>query len=319
MSFRKPAENKIGGKFLAIGLPASGKSYFGLTFLNSACIDSECGLAFYENKNIEINGKKYNNIKLIDTTANLDDLEEAINSIIEGDLEGIDTLVIDSETKFYVSMDIGATEVEEKKARQKNKEVDTRAKWGRVKQISVKLQQAKISASAKGINIVSVAQAKELIDDKTGKLLGYAPEAHKSLPFDYDVVLRFYTEKDTKTDGYRYFAEVDKDRTGITKKGQIIENCTYDIWKNALDIRVGEGLKDTNYSKDLKSSINSTLGEAELQEELGAEALVLIKAFDKNKSSELREKMKELEIELKDLKVTPTNSLKELLKFLKSE
>ena len=317
MGFRKPRKVKIGGKFLAIGATNVGKSQFGLTFPKIGAIDSETGLAFYEDTDIEIGGKKYNNLELVDTTSDLDDLEEALDAILDGEYDNLETLLVDSETKFYITMDIGATEVEEKKAKQKGKEVDTRAKWARVKNINMKFQQAKISASAKGIHIVSIAQAKEIIDDNTKKVIGYQPETHKSLPFDYDVILRFYTEEDKN--GKRYFAVVLKDRTNVTKDGQIIENCTYDIWKDYFDKRNGLETSGANYSKDLKSSINSTLGEAELQEELGAEALVLIKAFDKTKSSELREKMKELEIELKDLKVTPTNSLKELLKFLKSE
>ena len=316
MAWRKPKENKIGGKFFAIGLPASGKSYFGLTFPNSACVDSECGLAFYEGKDIEIAGKKYNNVKLIDTTASLDDLEEALDSIIEGDLDGIDTLVIDSETKFYVAMDIGATEVEEKRAKVKSKEVDTRAKWGRVKQISTKLQQAKISASAKGVNIVSVAQAKEVKDDKTDKVIGYAPETHKSLPFDYDVVLRFFTEKDSKTGEFRYYAEVEKDRTGVTKKGQIIENCTYDLWKEALEGRTGDDFKTTNYSKDLKDSVNSTMAEAELQDELSKTLMDKIKKAGSENSEAIRNKIKELNINIKDLANQPVEDLKTLDRFL---
>lgn len=314
MAFRKPQENKIGGKFFVIGLPASGKSLFALTFPNSACIDSECGLAFYEGKDIEIGGKTYNNVKLIDTTSDLEDLEEALDSIIEGELDGIDTLVIDSETKFYISMDIGATEVEEKRAKVKSKEVDTRAKWGRVKAESTKLQQAKISASAKGIHIVSVAQAKEVKDEKD-KLIGYAPETHKALPYDYDVVLRFYSEKDAKGE-FRYFAEVEKDRTGVTKKGQIIENCTYDIWKDTLEGRTGNGLKDTNYSADIKSSTNSMMAEAELQEQLSKEIIEKIKSAGKENSAKIREKINALGLDIKDLSNQSVEDLKTLDKFL---
>ena len=315
MAFRKPAVNKVGGKFFVLGLPACGKSYFGLTFPNSACIDSETGLAFYENEDVEINGKKYNNIKLIDTTANLDDLEQNLDSIIEGELDGIETLVIDSETKFYNSMDIGATEVEERKAKAKNKEVDTRAKWGRVKSINVKFQQAKISASAKGMHVVSVAQAKEVTSEDGKRVIGYAPETHKSLPFDYDVVLRFYKEKNAKTGEIEYFAEVEKDRTGVTKDGQKIKNCTFDIWKDYFDKRNGLKTTGANFSKDLTDSVNSVLCDSELQEELATEIVSKMKVMDKSKAPELRELMKTLEVELKDLKFAPIKSLRAINSF----
>lgn len=320
--FRKPKLNKIGGKFFVMGLEGTGKSFFGLTFPNSACIDSECGLSFYEGKEIQIAGKKYNNMRLVDTTASLDDLEEALDSIIEGELEGIDTLVIDSETKFYVSMDIGASEVEERKAKNKGTEVDTRAKWGRVKNISTKLQQAKISASAKGVNIVSVAQAKAIVEQdkktKVEKIIGYAPDTHKALPFDYDVILRFYTEKQENGD-FKYFAEVLKDRTEVTKKGQIIEDCTYDIWKDCLENRTGEDLKSTNYSKDMKESVKSIMDEAELQEELAKNAIEKIKKLSSDNaenSSKIREKIKELKLDLKELQNQDVKSLKDLDNFL---
>ena len=56
MAFRKPAKTKIGGKFLTYGFTGEGKSYFGLTFPKIGAIDSETGLAFYEDTDIEING-----------------------------------------------------------------------------------------------------------------------------------------------------------------------------------------------------------------------------------------------------------------------
>lgn len=315
MAFRKPATKKIGGKFFVIGLPASGKSYFGLTFPNSGAIDSETGLAFYEGVDIEINDKKYNNLKLVDTTANLDDLEQNLDSIISGEID-IETLIIDSETKFYNTMDIACGEVEDKKAKQKGREVDTRAKWGRVKQINVKLQQAKISASSKGIHIVSVAQAKEVLEEKTNRLLGYAPETHKSLPFDYDVCLRFFTKKDLKTGNIIHCAEVTKDRTNVTKIGQIIENCTFDVWKDYFDKRNGLELSGSDFSKDLKKSINSTLSEAELQEELAKEILEKIKSAGKTNSAKVLDKVKELELDMKALDSNPVESLKAMREYL---
>jgi hypothetical protein len=314
MAFRKPKKNKIGGKFLVMGFEGSGKSYFGLTFPNSACVDSECGLAFYEDEDVVIGGKSYNNMKEINTTANLDELEESLDSIIEGDMEGIDTLVIDSETKFYISMDIASSEVEEKKAKQKGKEVDTRAKWGRVKQISAKLQQAKISASAKGVNVVSVAQAKEIKEEKTDKVIGYKPDCHASLPFDYDVILRFYKTEENGV--VRFFAEVRKDRTNTTKIGQIIENATYDIWKDKLEGRKGTELESTNYSADIKKSVNSVMAEAELQEELAKTIIDKMKKAGKENSPAIMEKIKELGLDIKTLSNQEVQPLKALDEFL---
>lgn len=315
MAFRKPKKQRIGGKFLVYGFAGEGKSYFGLTFDSIAAIDSESGLGFYEGVDIEIGGKKYNNLVMVDTTNDLDELEENLEAIIEGDIEGIETLVIDSETKFYVSMDIGATEAEERKARASGKNIDNRSKWGRVKNINMKLQQAKLTASAKGINVVSVAQAKALTDDD-GKVLGYTMDAHKSLPFDYDVILRFYTETDKKTKERKYFAEVVKDRTNVTKVGEILENCTYDVWRNYFNERNGLETSGANFSKDLKNSTQGILNDAELSSKLTTEIKTLLKSLPSDKQKVAKGIFDELKIDIKTMDLNGPEILKKVLKSI---
>ena len=52
--FREAKAAKIGGKFLVYGMEGSGKSMFQLTFPNIACIDSEVGVAHYEDREINL-------------------------------------------------------------------------------------------------------------------------------------------------------------------------------------------------------------------------------------------------------------------------
>ncbi|NFT08112.1 hypothetical protein FDF26_13770 [Clostridium botulinum] len=316
--FRKPAKTKIGGKFLVYGFSGEGKSFFGLTFPKIGAIDSETGLAFYEDTDIEISGKTYNNLAFVDTTSDLDELEEDLDNIIDGDID-IDTLLIDSETKFYNTMDIGATEAEEKKAKLNGKAVDARSKWGRIKNINMKFQQAKITASAKGVHVVSTAQGLEITDDDTKKVIGYKPDAHKSLKFDYDVVLRFYVEEDKKTKERRYFAEVMKDRTNVTKVGQVIENCTYDVWKLYFDNRNGLGISGANFTKDLKNSTDSVLNNAELSTKLSKD----IKAFISEHKTEtdvlkhLKSIADNSNIDMKNLDLEEPKKLQEFISAIK--
>ncbi|WP_297419179.1 AAA family ATPase [Clostridium sp.] len=320
MGFRKPVAQKIGGKFLVYGFTHEGKSWFGLTFPKIAAIDSEAGLAFDEGKDITINGNKYNNLVLVDTTSDLDTLEENLDAILEGEVE-CDTLLIDSETKFYNTMDIGATEVEERKAKLAGKNVDARSKWGRIKNINMKLQQAKITLSAKGKHVVSTAQGSEVKDDDTQKVVGYKPDVHKSLPFDYDVVLRFYTEEDKKTKERKFYAEVLKDRTHVTTKGDIIENCTYDVWKSYFDERNKTGVKSTaNYSNDLSKSVDGVLNKSEQSDKLSEEIKSLIKSFkgEVNIQKQIKDKIDEFKIDIKELNFVSPETLEELLKYIKS-
>lgn len=320
MAFRKPVETKIGGKFLVYGLTHEGKSWFGLTFPKVAAIDSEAGLAFDEGKDIIINGKKYNNLVLVDTTSDLETLEEDLDAMIEGEID-CDTLLIDSETKFYNTMDIGATEVEERKAKLAGKNVDARSKWGRIKNINMKLQQAKITLSSQGKHVVSTAQASEIKDENTQKTIGYKPETHKSLPFDYDVVLRFYTEEDKKTKERRFFAEVLKDRTHVTTKGDIIENCTYDMWKVYFDERNKVGIDSTaNYSKDLNNSISGVLNKSEQSEKLAEEIKEYLKTLKGNieATKSVKSKIDELKIDVKSLDLVDPTILEELINHIKT-
>ena len=282
MSFRKARATKIGGKFLSYGESGSGKSTFQLTFPKVACIDSETGIAHYEGKDIELNnGKTYNNLVMVDNTSDLDELESDLDDFINGEYDGqIETLSIDSETKFYNTMQIGATEVEERRARKKGGDVDDAGisvkQWGRIKIINMKLQQAKIDLSSKGTHVVSVAQEIELKDDDGKKVIGYKPDMHKSVKFDYDTILRHYTKKE-KDGSVSFWAEVIKDRTNVTKVGQQIENPCFDIWKDYYDSMNDLETNTTSYKNDLKTSTESMIDQADKSEALAAEFKIFLK------------------------------------------
>lgn len=320
--FRKAKSSKIGGKFLAYGYEGSGKSWFALTFPNVACIDSETGVAHYEGKDITLaNGKKYNNLVLVDDTSDLDDLTDDIDEIMSS--SDIDTLDIDSETKFYATMQVGATEVEERRARRKGGDADDAGisvkQWGRIKIINMRLQQAKIDLSTRGKHVVSVAQATEVYEG-TGdnrKLVGIKPDMHKSVKFDYDTILEFYKEE--KGDEVKYFAKVKKDRTNVTKVGQVIENPSFDIWKDYFDAMNGLDTNETTYKTDLDTSTESMVDNADKSEELAAEFKEVLKSLKDNKDALLKvnKLMKEKSIDLKKLDMESPNTLAELVDFAK--
>lgn len=324
MAFRTAKESNIGGKFLSYGESGSGKSTFQLTFPDVACIDSEVGVAHYEGKEITLNnGNTYNNLKLVDNTSDLDELEEDLDAFIDGEYDGqIKTLSIDSESKFYATMQIGATEIEERRARRKGGDVDDAGisvkQWGRIKIINMKLQQAKIDLSSKGIHIVSVAQEQEIKDDDGKKVIGYKPDMHKSVKFDYDTILRHFTKKN-KNGEIGFYAEVIKDRTGVTKVGDIIENPCFDIWKDYYEARNSLETNTTSYKKDMKTSTESMIDKAEKSEELAVEFRGVLKSLKDNKEALLKvnKLMKEKEIDLKKLELHDPETLTELIGFAK--
>lgn len=321
--FRKAKAAKIGGKFLSYGESGSGKSTFQLTFPKVACIDSETGIAHYEGRDITLNnGKTYNNLVMVDNTSDLDELESDLDDFINGEYDGqIETLSIDSETKFYNTMQIGATEVEERRARKKGGDVDDAGisvkQWGRIKIINMKLQQAKIDLSSKGTHVVSVAQEIELKDDDGKKVIGYKPDMHKSVKFDYDTILRHYTKKE-KDGSVSFWAEVIKDRTNVTKVGQQIENPCFDIWKDYYDSMNGLETNATSYKNDLKTSTESMIDQADKSEALAAEFKDILKTFkDKDALLKVNKLMKDKGVSIKELEMQTPEVLTELIDFAK--
>ena len=323
MAFIKAEKVKTGGKFLFFGEEGTGKSLALLTFPKIAAMDSEAGLSFYIGKDIEIDGKIYNNLELVDRTADLDTLEENLDSFLDGEFEEIETFGIDSETKFFGTMQVAAMEVEENRARRDGKDPDTQTismqQRGRMKLINLKLQQAKISLSARGTHVVSLAQEVPKYASTSGnsmKVIGVKPDMHNSVPFDYDVIIQFFKEE--QNDGsYKYYGRIIKDRTQVTKVGEVIENITYDIWKPMFDGISGLKTEKVDYSEDMKKSTKSMESDAQKAETLAKEFKALMQNFKEDKSSQIKinSMMKEMEISAKNLTLASPSQLQELIDF----
>lgn len=260
MAFRKPSTKKIGLKVLVTGQTGSGKSVFGLSFPKIAALDSEAGLALYEGDSV------YGaNIVAVNNTMSVADMEEAfeeVEEMIEDDPNEVNTLVIDSETKFYQNLQHSALEVEEKRARRKGGEImDTNLSvrsWGRIKQVSTKLQNLKIDLSAKGIHVISVSQVDDVKEKKGEQFVkvGEKPVMAKNAEYDYDIIINMVSEDDGKG-GKKYKGEIKKDRTNVTKAGMVIDNPSYQIWKDYYEGRKGAETLGSSLSKDMEKDMKS--------------------------------------------------------------
>lgn len=256
--FRKPStKRRVGLKVLVTGATGTGKSIFGLTFPKLMALDSEAGLALYEG-----DAKKAKNLLGIANTQSFKELESAIKEInkeVKKSDHGIGSLLIDSESKFYQNIQETLLTVEEKKAIKNGRDVlDSNISirsWGKIKQISTKLQNMKIDLSSKGINVISVSQVED-VKEKQGDTfvkVGEKPVASKNIEYDYDIIINLFTvEVDGKT---IYKGEIRKDRTGKTQVGDIIENPTYMIW--AEDNEKGE-IIESDFQSDVEKDIEST-------------------------------------------------------------
>lgn len=292
--FRKPAKKKIGLKALVVGERGVGKTRFALTFPDIAALDSENGMTFYEDTE---DGK---NLKLVANTQSFYDLEDSIDEIADvADDEGIKTIVIDSESKFYANIQETIMNVEEKRARRKGRDVldanlSVRS-WGKIKQISEKLQNKKIDLSSQGINIVSVSQIKDK-KEKIGEdfqVVGFDIVMSRGADYDYDLILKLFTEEDGTDISYK--GKVLKDRTGTFKTGEIVDNPTYDLWADRVE-NGGEKL-DTSYSNNKDEDKYE-----EAVEEEGKTIVEKMKDLIANADKETKEKIGE---ELKSAKIPP--------------
>jgi hypothetical protein len=311
--FKKVEETKSGVKVLGFGSTGVGKTVFALSFPESCAIDAEDGMAFYKGK--------YPNLKYVLNSTSADDVEEALDEI-EDMTDDIKTFITDSETKIYENMQHSALNIAERRARQKGQNVDdsniSQREWGKIKLINKRIQSTKIMLASKGINIVSIAQQKEIKEKKGDNWItvGYAPDTAKGFEYDYDIVLRFFTETDPKTNEEVYKAEVCKDRTQTYKKGTIIENPSYENWRKVIEGKSTLSENVINFKKDIEKDENKMKSELEELEELTTEFKSLMKTLDDGKKKEIVKFSKEIGVD-NPLKCTDLELLQKLFNFAK--
>lgn len=310
--FRKPSIAKVGLKVLVYGASGVGKSTFGLTFPKIAALDSEAGLTRYESNE---------NIVFIANTSSVSDVEDAIIEI-EDMTNEIETFIVDSETKVYDSMQVSAMEVEEKRARKKGGDVaDATVSvkgWGKIKLVTKRLQNLKIDLSAKGINIISVSQMEDIKEKKGENFvkIGEKPSMAKGVEYDYDIILKLFTE--TSNNGSEiYKAIIEKDRTGVCKKGQIIENPSYAYWKDYCEKSNSFEKRNINYSQDIIKDVEKMQEDADKIDDLTSEFKTIMKVLTKENQVKVQKKLKELDIE-NPLKTNNLEAMSVLIEYMKA-
>ena len=286
-------------KVLAYGFEGTGKTLFALSFPDIILIDTEAGSTFY------LGGKEGENVKGVLRTQGYKKYEDALSEVArDWDKLEMQTLVTDSVTKLRQNLSDTVINVDVKRNKRNgmadaelNSNLSMRS-WGKIGEISKRHQNIKIDLS-NNVNIVDIAQAKEIKDDNQ-KVIDIRPDMDKSSPYDYDLKLFLFTKKDS--DGTtKFYARVDKDRTKKYKTGEIIENPSFALWSNTLgdsDNRV-----ETNYSDDQKHDEEAYAEETEKDNQTIQERLA---EFSGNLSAEDKKKFTEL---LSENKITNLNKM----------
>lgn len=266
IKIEKPGTHKKGLKILVYGDTGTGKTSFALTFPKSLILDTEDGYEWYENT------EKAKNMAGIVRSQSFDDLDDLLEQL-DRDSSEYSTFVIDSETKIYENLQEALLDVEERRARKKHRdELDaniSQRSWGKIKQISLRLQNEKIRLASQGVNIVSVSQAADVMENSGDTMVkvGEKPDMHKKAKYDYDIKLRLFIK-----DG-KYYGEVEKDRTDTYSVGTVLENPSYDNWKDRVEGKENQGTtKDVNFTESVDKSKKAY--ENELKSEMSFEERV---------------------------------------------
>ncbi len=316
----------VGGKVLVFGLIGTGKSTFAGTFPNINLVDSEDGNTYY----IENNP----NIKGVMRTTSAYEVQETFEELEdEESLEGFDTIVVDSGTKLYENMQAAAYEIVEKRARKqlrKGKDVDTEdlnlavRDWGHIKRWNQALKTAYIKFSSQGKWVVEVAHQKDITRDATDDekkkgidrvKIGEAPDLAKKAEYDFDIVLQLFTKED-KDGNTSYFAKVWKDRTGVLKKGEIVENPSFEIWRQKWESTKKYGVKQAvDLSKCVKKDKELMEIEDEKVEDIVESLKKLLKTSTPENQKAIGKKMRDLDINVKELVNNDIEKLEEVLEF----
>lgn len=266
IKIEKPGTHKKGLKILVYGDTGTGKTSFALTFPKSLILDTEDGYEWYENT------EKAKNMAGIVRSQSFDDLDDLLDQL-DRDSSEYSTFVIDSETKIYENLQEALLDVEERRARKKHRdELDaniSQRSWGKIKQISLRLQNEKIRLASQGVNIVSVSQAADVMENSGDTMVkvGEKPDMHKKAKYDYDIKLRLFIK-----DG-KYYGEVEKDRTDTYSVGTVLENPSYDNWKDRVEGKENQGTtKDVNFTESVDKSKKAY--ENELKSEMSFEERV---------------------------------------------
>lgn len=268
IKFRKPSSRKQGLKILFYGENGAGKSVAALTFPNNAIVDSESKIGVYES-----DPRFKDNIVGIADTSNYYDVLELMDQVLDNP-KMCKTFTIDSYTKIYNAIQVACMEVEEERARKKGGNVDdstiSMRGHGKIKLNILRFEDFIAQASAKGVNIICVAH-KEDIKQKVGDnfvKIGERPALKANAEHTFDVILRFYKEKDIVTGEYRFYADVEKDTTGTYKVGSKLENVTYEHFKSYIEANEDKRTIETNYDKTIESNMTEMKKEQEDHETL---------------------------------------------------
>jgi len=233
MALQKREKKREGVTFLFYGDSGSGKTPTGLSFPNQLLFDSDGGTKFYDEYNSNIITES-NTLVFKELNEDLDDFEQ------DDDLFGsVETINVDSVTRYHENMQHAALRVVEKRARENGRLLEGEGlspkEYGVMKLNYDRFFARMLTFAKVGKNLVFVAEQSDETenrsDGKGGTInvkVGVKPNMPKGSKFDFDVVVNTY-EKDGKS-----YGKIQKDRTKTFVIGDVVEMPNYSHWEQAI-------------------------------------------------------------------------------------
>jgi hypothetical protein len=176
-------------------------------------------------------------------------------------------------------------------------------------------------ASAKGITVIAVAHKDDVFTGEGNNRIkvGEKPSLRKNAEHTFDVILRFFKEKDIVSGQWKFLVEVEKDTTKTYPIGTKLEGATYDLFKGYIEQNNQQEEIKTSYDTVIESNVQSMQEEQADHEELVKEFKALYKdLLTKNPAHKdtVTNMMKEKDV-VKYNDTAKTAQLKELIEDMK--
>jgi hypothetical protein len=213
-------------KISAYGGPGCGKTLFGLSFPKPAVIDMEHGTDWYAGRVVvpEIGVNPEFKVKHTKSAKVVTDTVDWLERELEKDPDYCHSIILDPITLFWEAIQ----EAFIAKLRKKKGE-DAKIQFQHWKDIKAPYRSLMTKLLNLPVHLVLLGREAAMYEQAKGELIqvGTKISTEKDTPYVADIHLRLFTRPHPETEEDVFFAQVEKDRTHLLKKGSVIKNCCY--------------------------------------------------------------------------------------------
>ena len=224
--FKEASKLKKRFKISAYGGPGCGKTLFGLSFPKPAIIDMEHGTDWYAGRIIvpELGCSKDFKVEHTDSADRVKEVIGELEKLLVKEPGYVESIVIDPITLLWEAIQDAFM----KRLKKKYGE-EAQVQFRHWREIKSPYRQLMTKLLNLPVHMVLLGREAALYEHKGKELvqIGTKIATEKDTPYVSDIHLRLFTKPHPESKEDCFFAQVEKDRTHLLKKGSIIKNCCY--------------------------------------------------------------------------------------------